>query len=516
MNRDTPDNSGSGRLDPQGRGSDDRASDTARAAAREAALCDLIDLRAAEIRSARDAIAQASGTQASGTRTNGTQTDRTDPRVRAMAMDAALLREFGMDVAVPSAHAMVAGIEERLSQEALRELLEAEQQAPALPSAGRRAGAGWKWDMDGLRDGVLAVLAQSVAVRRVALAAGVALALGGAWLVVQGVRSAWPTGGAGGTRGGLTIARGGSSSGGTGRSLDGHAAVNGADRLVADTDPDAVNSPLASTAGAGDLSNPAAHSATGPDYVAISAATDAPMTLERALALAQAGRLVVRVRTHDAAPLERRLDSMADRGVLALGGLRIDAGRLERLDVGALPTRLASLAQPARNDNATGDGLAPFGPGRTPDAPVVASDGQRTAERFSLPSVTNGFGAIAALRAQEPETQVARVYLAEVPPSTSDLESLKTLLTTAMGINDGANATGDKPRARVASVEFEELGSRSAMDASGVAGAAALALTAGDLDAESVLWWTSAADAWVLGLRVPVVVQSEPESANRR
>jgi hypothetical protein len=244
------------------------------------------------------------------------------------------------------------------------------------------------------------------------------------------------------------------------------------------------------------------------------------MSIERALVLAQQGRLVVRVRTHEAAPLERRLDSMADRGVLAMGGLRIAAGRLDRLNVDALPTHLASLAQP--RIDAAETGVNPGTPNRLPGAPVVASDGGTAGERFTLPTVANGFGALAALRAQTPTANVERVYLAELPASAADLASLRALVSAAMsGVTGAPSASGKTNPAQPAGtederderdergervergvrVEFEELASN--------ADAPAASLLSGDLDSERVLWWTSAADAWVVGVRVPIVVQTQ-------
>lgn len=425
-----------------------------------------------------------------------------------LAADAALLRASGADVRVPAG--IIAGVQERLDQEAMRELLNAERDAPAisLPRARSRGGLA-----------VLRELGESLVIRRAAMAAGVLLAVGAGYFVLEGVRRAWPGGGTNGLGSGRTIARID-----PGTATDpGVAAVTA---LAPAPVPDERTDAPTELAGrdpenAGEASGAAGKRSANTDpALALAGPSSPPMSIERALQLAQEGRLVVRVRTQQALGIGKKLDSMAERGVLALGGARVTGGRFtslelsnldpSQLELAGLPRAYASLSIPVGGPGEDGRGGGSIGPGPRSLAPTaLASDegigGPRGAGEHGVATLPGESGPFADLLGggsgadAEHGPRVRGVYLAELPPRAADLETLKRLIISAAG------KPGVGPMAREASsVEFEEL---PADAASG--GSASRGLVGDALDPEQVLWWTGASDRWILGVRVPVVLQGE-------
>ncbi|MEK6702133.1 MAG: hypothetical protein AABZ53_07710 [Planctomycetota bacterium] len=175
--------------------------------------------------------------------------------------------------------------------------------------------------------------------------------------------------------------------------------------------------------------------------------------LQRALALAREGRLVVRVIA--------RTPAAAQSEVAALSSRR-ESGRIWTLNREAPAEIIAAVARPAAQ------------PSPRPQEPVqpLLADSQ-----WQVP-MRQMFRVDPSLPTYETPQQREKVCLASVSPSIGALQSLQTVLTERLG-----------------AVEFAEL-------ASSAQSAQAPAVTA-----ESLLWWTQSPALWSAWIDVPVVVE---------
>lgn len=393
----------------------------------------------------------------------GTVDARLNTALEKMRRDAAGLRaSAGEATGLPTLSVMIAGVESRLNQAAIAELLEAEQRAPAiaLPRARGNEPGGWR------------AVTESRWVRRSLAAAAVVLIAGGGLIVVQGVRSAWPKTGAhtdgvlahGTTRGG---ARGAPATVTPGPAPEDRAIA------VASGEPDDLDAGKPAA-------EPAAKSALASAEVD-QVDTPPELTPERLTQLASEGRLVIRVRTLDAEALVHRLDHFEAR-TLARG-----AGDLEPLSVQSLPTAYAGLATP----RTVIDGGRAIDPAQPVQTPAVASEsGASLVGPVRDLSPESGAGLKIA-----PRPVVSAVYVAHVPTRDGDVASVRMFAERALASAGPARSAWGFQTGVTVEVLDQPLDG-------GEHDAASLH------SADDVLWWSGASVQWVKKLRVPIVVET--------
>lgn len=347
-----------------------------------------------------------------------------------------------VDVVLPAGIAR--GVESRLNELALQELIASEQAADTIPVSRVTFSNGRSW-LDAWR---------STPARGLAVAAAVLLAVGAGWLLVDSVRKSWP---------GLpktVVAR----SDGDGAGASAPAGTNPANDEraieVAGTDTENLVDPSA-------LHTVLAKSDMPPVAEAI--------TPERALALAAEGRLAVRVRTLRPDHVEHQLNRLA----------RDPSGPWKRIREDApLGTAYASLWTSRPLEMPGRDG--PSGPSPT----VIAGSGAGEQDRGSGVDATPG-PSISPLVQSITVDSLYEVRVAETP---QDIEALRAKVlerwNAAKGSNEEAGLVGF-----VCGVEFAELDVPARMEAP-------------TMDPRDVLWWTTPGERWLKQVRVPVVIET--------
>jgi hypothetical protein len=427
----------------------------------EADLCDLIN-------AAGGAGDGSSGARAAHKRARLAEIERrafTDPRlaelVRELRRDALALGSSHGDVRVPVG--IIAGVEHRLSEQAVQELIAAEQTAPAGPTPMSR--------MSVARPGPWRLLVESAAVRRVAMAAAIVLCIGGGWMLASNVLRAWPQ-----KNGRATLARSGSN-----YNARGGAASMRTSEIIGTPDAEVA---AGVTSESTDATNPDAPltgeaSPTLATMSEPSEAVPAALSIDRALALAAQGRLAVRVRTLDSAALTKRIDSLAHQRELSGSAMR-------SLALSGIPTHYASLLTPAT----TLDDPGLSRPDRPRHPTAIADDSVAPARVDGSPVAVGPPSPVSIGRAH---AEVSAIYLADVPERSGEIEQLLSLLSRAQRAVSGS---AQSPTAAfVTGATLEELPEAIIDDAP-------------SLDPADVLWWTNPGAKWARSLRVPVIIET--------
>lgn len=393
--------------------------------------------------------------------------------------DASMLREaraLGGEhrVTLAMSATIAAGVESRLNEAAVQELLAAEQTATPwkIPMVSRPPSEQWR-----LRTAI-----ESPVVRRMSIAAALVLCAGGGWLVLQGVQNAWNKH----SRNELASNANHGHSSANAKTNTANESGNGS---LASTDngtqsDDAMM--LASTdANAG---NPATVNSTVQTHPAAVASAKAgvPMTMERAAQLAAEGRLVLRVRTLSADNLTKRLEIVSRQRELAGQSMRA-------VESAQTPAQFATLWTPTFEGTDSSIG-SPHGPSPSPIW-VAGMDGNSAPSGVVTPA-HGGIGDLLGMSARKSE--VRAVYLAEVAPSEAEIEQLKRLVASA-----AASASVGMPANKVEGFELGVVLEELPADEAG-----AMREPEMDVDPADVLWWTNTPSQWAKHPRVPVVIET--------
>lgn len=394
--------------------------------------------------------------------------------------DASMLREaraLGGEhrVTLAMSAAIAAGVESRLNEAAVQELLAAEQTATPwkIPTGSRPPSEQWR-----LRTAI-----ESPVVRRMSIAAVLVLCAGGGWLVLQGVQNAWNKHGsnelASNTKHGhpstnaKVNAPDGAGNGALAGTNDGSQSEGA--MTIASTDANAGNP---ATVNSTDQTQPAA--------LTSAKAVSAPMTMERAAQLAAEGRLVLRVRTLSADNLTKRLEIVSRQRELAGQSMRA-------VESAQTPTQFSTLWTPTFEGTDAG-----IGSQKTPTPSpiwVAGMDGNSAIPGVAVPA-HGGIGDLLGMAARKGE--VRAVYLAEVAPSEAEIEQLKRLVASA-----AASASVGMPASKVEGFELGVVLEELPADEAG-----AMREPEMDVDPADVLWWTNTPSQWAKHPRVPVVIET--------
>ncbi|MCC6321852.1 MAG: hypothetical protein IT438_10515 [Phycisphaerales bacterium] len=360
--------------------------------------------------------------------------------VKQLRADRAEVAELA-EVRIPQPVGMVDAVEAKLNREALSALVAESEEAPAaIPIS----------SVIPHRRNVLSVLAESAWGRRLATAASLAIVAGLGFVAVQELSKAWPKP----SKLGPLVTN-------TASENDrGHApevpAVEKTEVAVVPATPDKPESSESPITSAGD-----------PAETAVAAAAPTGLTLAEALKLAEAGRLVIRVRSDNFEGTLRHLQDLSRA-----------SGRDERwraFELNALPIEYAALASPLpesspapesptrpdRPSHAVPTYAGDQGPGTAPKPAVVKHD---ATEGPSLPAA---------------RTHVRAVRIVQTSAETRALDDL----LRDIAVNKSHRAA------------FCVLPESAATEPSPA------------LDPESILWWSRGSSAWAKRVSVPVVVE---------
>jgi hypothetical protein len=414
-----------------------------------------------------------------GTEPGGHPAHEVSALVANLRRDSAMLRDTRATPRITSAMSasILAGVERKLNEAAVQELIAAEQSATPmrLPISRVVTGRGSVW-----RD-----MLESSTIRRMSVAAVLLLCAGGGWLVLQGVRNAWSkhdhslmaSNSSGRNSAANTLDNGEVTRTPDGTAADAHGvAVAAADGDATRVEPDGQQPSLIAS---GELPS---------DDTSITANPPEPMTMARAMELAAEGRLVVRVRTLNAESLTKRMEIFARQRDLSGVSMRALATANMPAEYAALLTP-STFAQPAA-------GHTGVGPDRDPTW-IAGEDGsspQGIVGPLAQPPATDFLAGLSTHR-----VEVAAVYLAEISSRETDLEQIRRAITSAA---KAAEAAG--PRAGIEGfVQGVVLEERPAASDSQVAPVEPVAI-----DPSDVLWWTGPSGNWLKKVRVPVVVET--------
>ncbi|MFN7021208.1 MAG: hypothetical protein ACK4WH_07770 [Phycisphaerales bacterium] len=380
---------------------------------------------------------------------------RREPRlglmVKAMRADRVELARLA-SVRVPRPVGMLDAIEAKLNREALSALVAESEQAPApIPIS----------SVIPERRGIIAVLAESLWARRLATAASLAIVAGLGYFAVRELVKALP-----GVPPPRTIAHGPSST-------DEPAPDNPTPAGAASARTEVAEGPRTDEA-SGEATMEVATATPGESAVTDPVAKGGTLTLPEALRLAEAGRLVIRVRSINHEGTLRHLQELSR-----------SSGRETRwraYEVNALPTEYAALSSPLSDDPAPVWPTSPAtaDPRRTSPS-TVADDGRSPHAHpappspIILPDAPSGIDLLPVAR-----TRVRAVRIVQTAASTQALDDL----LKDIAVN------------RSHSVSFFVLPEHAPAD------------PAPSLDPESVLWWARGSSAWVKRVSVPVVVET--------
>lgn len=394
--------------------------------------------------------------------------------------DASMLREARAlsgehRVTLAMSAAIAAGVESRLNEAAVQELLAAEQTATPwkIPTGSRPPSEQWR-----LRTAI-----ESPVVRRMSIAAALVLCAGGGWLVLQGVQNAWNKH----SRNELAS-----------NTNHGHPSTNakvsapegvGNGALAGTNDGSQAEGTMALASTDANVGNPATVNRTDQMQPAALASAKAsmPMTMERAAQLAAEGRLVLRVRTLSADNLTKRLEIVSRQRELAGQSMRA-------VESAQTPTQFAALWTPTFEGTDAGIGSPPPHPAPSPIW-VAGMDGNGATPGVAVPA-HGGIGDLLGMAARKGE--VRAVYLAEVAPSKAEIEQLKRLVASA-----AASAGVGMPASKVEGFELGVVLEELPADEAG-----AMREPEMDVDPADVLWWTNTPSQWAKHPRVPVVVET--------
>lgn len=379
--------------------------------------------------------------------------------VRSMRAQAAVL-SAPSGAAVPSG--IAAGIESRLNELALQELLAAERTVEAIPVSRVQYGPSRSWRA------VVASLAGSAAGRGVAVAAALALMVGGGWMLMQSVRRAWPD------LSRTTVARNG----------DVHTTYGFVTEGAGEASADAAAQALASADEGVDAERPI--TLAGPEIEAAGttevASAEAPaMTAERALALAAEGRLAIRVTTLQPERMTHRLNGLSRDPSGPWKRLRDDSPRGVAYASlrSSRPIESGTTGDPAREVVRRGaPALAGTGSGSPPVGAPVESG--RAVSAFGPRWIS-----------------VEALYELEIAREPAALDALASALRRQSVQIDGepGSAGGERGMLPSAGVELVELD-------------APVGVNEISADPRDVLWWSVPGERWIKRVRVPVVVET--------
>lgn len=380
---------------------------------------------------------------------------RREPRlglmVKAMRADRAEVAELAM-VRVPRPVGMLDAIEAKLNREALSALVAESEQAPAsIPIS----------SVIPQRRGIIAVLAESVWARRLATAASLAIVAGLGYFAVRELVKALP-----GVQPPRTIVRGPSSTGEP-------SPINPTPVEAAPDRTEVAEGPRGDEV-SGESTMEVAAAPAADSSIPDSVATGGTLTLPEALRLAEAGRLVIRVRSNNHEGTLRHLQELSR-----------TSGRETRwraYDVNALPTEYAALSSPLSDDPSSLTPLSPPSPDprRTPTT-TIAGEGRSPQPRPAPPSPIISPAAPGGIDLfPVAHTRVRALRIVQTSASTQALDDL----LKDIAVN------------RSHSASFFVLPEH------------ASAHPAPSLDPESVLWWARGSSAWVKRVTVPVVVET--------
>ncbi|MBX3387735.1 MAG: hypothetical protein KF768_14290 [Phycisphaeraceae bacterium] len=403
------------------------------------------------------------------------------PLLTDLRAHAALLAQPAAPLSIPTD--LARGVESRLNELALQELLAAEQAASApIPISKVQFGPSRSWRS----------ILTSTPARGLAVAACLVLVVGGGYFLTQSVRNAWP----GQSR--TTIAHNDAFTDFNNpaferspvRSDDALSTLAGATLDSAGTLADSRTDPASDPAPTETLALARALDATD---AAVESDASPTITPERALALAAEGRLAIRVTTAQPERMTHRLNGLA----------RDPSGPLKRIrPESTLASAYTSLMAPRHLDHAPTTGASPSAPTRSNTPEQLAegtspTDPAAPTRTRTQPDARGGHALPPSPLFTSPTQRwvsVEALYEISLPADAEAFDRIAAALRRQSAAIDGEPAT----TTIITGVELIELDEPARAD------------DPLSLDPRDVLWWTGSTpgERWLNRLRIPVVVET--------